>query len=141
MSNAADHAVNPRGVELRVPALLENLAVVRTMIGALVAFEDLDLDAVADLRLAVDEACTQLIRSAAPAATLVLKVDPGADELVITASTVSADPDAEVITPGSFGWHVLSSLADEVRTFQDGEDIQAPVVGIALTTRRVSSAR
>ena len=53
-------------VEMRVSARLENLAVVRTVIGALATFEDLDLDAVADLRLAVDEACTRLIRSTTP---------------------------------------------------------------------------
>ena len=52
-------------VELRVAARLENLAVLRTLVGAVGTFEDLDFDAVADLRLAVDEACTRLIRSAA----------------------------------------------------------------------------
>ena len=66
MSNAesTEHADarNPRSVEVRVSARLENLAVVRTLIGALATSEDLDLDAVADLRLAVDEACTRLIR-------------------------------------------------------------------------------
>ena len=67
MSNAESaeyaRARNPRSVEMRVSARLENLAVVRTLIGALATAEDLDLDAVADLRLAVDEACTRLIRS------------------------------------------------------------------------------
>ena len=62
-------------VEFRVAARLENLAVLRTLIGAVATFEDLDFDAVADLRLAVDEACTRLIRSAAPDATLVVVVD------------------------------------------------------------------
>ena len=45
-------------------------------------------DTVADLRLAVDEACTQLIRSAVPGATLVVIVDPGEDDVVVQASTV-----------------------------------------------------
>ncbi len=55
-----------RAVELNVAARLENLAVLRTVVGAVGTFEDLDFDAVADLRLAVDEACTRLIRSATP---------------------------------------------------------------------------
>lgn len=67
---------SPKAVELRIDAQLENLAVVRTVIGAIGTFEDLDLDAVADLRLAVDEACTRLIKSAAKDATLVLVIDP-----------------------------------------------------------------
>ena len=69
------HAI-ARSVEIRVPAQLENLAVVRTVVAAIGTFEDLDFDAVADLRLAVDEACTRLIRSAVPDSTLVLAVHP-----------------------------------------------------------------
>ncbi len=51
-------------METWVGARLENLAVVRTLVAAIAAFEDLDFDVVADLRLAVDEACTALIRAA-----------------------------------------------------------------------------
>lgn len=122
-------------VELRVAAKLENLAVLRTVVGAVGTFSDLDFDAVADLRLAVDEACTQLIRSAAPGATLVVVVDPGDDVVVVEASTECDSVD--VITPNSFSWHVLSSLTDDVQTsHSDGR-----VVGITLTTRRAGSAR
>jgi serine/threonine-protein kinase RsbW len=131
---------NSRQLELRVAAVLENLAVVRTVISALATFEDLDLDAVADLRLAVDEACTRLIRSASPGATLALTVDPRNTELVVTVATTSLDD--EVLTPGSFSWHVLTSLTDDVQTFSGVHDgVEIPVVGIALTTRRVSPAR
>src|ERR1700746_3385653 len=65
-----------RAVELHDAARLENLAMLRTLVGAIGTFEDLDFDAVADLRLAVDEVCTRLIRSATPDATLVVVVDP-----------------------------------------------------------------
>lgn len=126
-----------RSVELRVAARLENLAVLRTLVAAVGTFEDLDFDAVADLRLAVDEACTRLIRSAVPDSTLVVVIHPQENEVVIDASTTCKSPD--ILPPGSFSWHVLSSLTDEVRTFQDG---QAPeegqVFGISMTTRRAS---
>src|ERR1700739_1300564 len=59
-----------RAVELHVPARLENLAMLRTLVGAIGTFEDLDFDAVADLRLGGGEGCTRLIRSATPDATL-----------------------------------------------------------------------
>ena len=68
-----------RSVELRVAAELENLAILRTLVAAVGTFEDLDFDAVADLRLAVDESCTRLIRSAVPDSTLLLVVDPRED--------------------------------------------------------------
>ncbi len=84
-------------VELRVAARLENLAVLRTVVGAVGTFEDLDFDAVADLRLAVDEACTRLIRSASPEATLVVVVDAHDDVVVVEASTTCDTND--VVTP------------------------------------------
>lgn len=128
-----------RAVEFRVAAQLENLAVIRTLVSAVGTFEDLDFDAVADLRLAVDEACTRLIRSAAPDATLVVVVNPSDDQVVVEASAVCDQTD--VVTPGSFSWHVLTSLTDEVTTFNDGHDGASKLFGIALTTRRVSPAR
>ncbi len=127
-----------RSVELRVAAKLENLAVLRTLVAAVGTFEDLDFDAVSDLRLAVDEACTRLIRSAIPDSTLLLVVDPRDDAVVINASTTCKSPD--ILAPGSFSWHVLSSLTDEVRTFHDGQSpAEARVFGISMTTRRASS--
>jgi serine/threonine-protein kinase RsbW len=139
----SDHANarSPRAVEVRVSAQLENLAVVRTLIAAVGTFEDLNLDAVADLRLAVDEACTRLIRSSTPDATLVLVIDPKDSEVVIDVSTTSEAED--ILTPGSFSWHVLTSLTDDVRTFRDGADLTGlgSVFGISMTTRRVSPAR
>jgi anti-sigma regulatory factor (Ser/Thr protein kinase) len=128
-------------VELRVAARLENLAVLRTVVGAVGTFEDLDFDAVADLRLAVDEACTRLIRSASPDATLVVIVDAHDDVVVVEASTTCDTYD--VVTPGSFSWHVLSSLTDDVQTFHNGHEPtgDGQVFGITLTTRRAGSGR
>jgi serine/threonine-protein kinase RsbW len=56
-------------VEFRVAARLENLAVMRTLVAAVGTFEDLDFDAVADLRLAVDERPPTSSRPAASAGT------------------------------------------------------------------------
>ncbi|WP_418001119.1 anti-sigma factor [Mycobacterium haemophilum] len=130
-----------RAVELHVAARLENLAVLRTLVGAIGTFEDLDFDAVADLRLAVDEVCTRLIRSATEDATLVVVVDPHNDELVVQASAACTTHD--VVAPGSFSWHVLTSLTDDVATFHDGRDPTktGSVFGITLTARRAAPGR
>jgi serine/threonine-protein kinase RsbW len=133
-------ADDENSVEFRVPARLENLAVVRTVVAAVGTFEDLDFDAVADLRLAVDEACTRLIRSAVPGSTLVVRVQPHDDAVVVDASTRCSTDD--ILTPGSFSWHVLSSLTDDVRTFQNGQGPEEDrTFGISMTTRRASSFR
>lgn len=139
MTAAAKPAKNQqrgeRAIELRVAAKLENLAVLRTLVGAVGAFEDLDFDEVADLRLAVDEVCTRLIRSAIPDATLAVVVDPREDEVRVEAS--AACDTGDVVTPGSFSWHVLTSLTDDVQTFHNGDG----VFGITLITRRADSQR
>ncbi|UUO01036.1 ATP-binding protein [Mycolicibacterium novocastrense] len=131
------HGHGARSVELRVAAELENLAVLRTLVAAVATFEDLDFDAVADLRLAVDEACTRLIRSAVPHSVLLLVIDPRDDAVVIDASTTCKSSD--ILAPGSFSWHVLSSLTDEVTTFENGQGPEnAQVFGISMTTRRAT---
>ena len=132
---------SPDAIELRVSANLENLAVLRTLVGTVGTLSDLDVDAVADLRLAVDEACTRLIRSASPDAMLVVVVDPRDDVVVVEASAECDSQD--VVAPGSFSWHVLSSLTDEVATFGDGHGSSGDgrIFGITLTTRRAGSER
>ncbi len=130
----------PAAVELRVAARVENLAVLRTLVGAVGTFADLDLDAVADLKLAVDEACTLLVRSASPGASLVVVVEPRNHDVVVD---VSAACDTEdVVSPGSLSWHVLSSLTDDVATFRDGvvPGVDGHVVGITLSTRRAGAS-
>lgn len=130
-----------RAIELRVAARLENLAVVRTLVGAVGTFEDLDVDTVADMRLAIDELCTQLIRSATPETTLVVAIDPRDDHVVIQASASCETFD--VIAPDSFSWHVLTSLVDDVKVFHNGRESNGlgEVFGITLTTRRAGSGR
>lgn len=108
---------------------MDRLSTIRTVLAALATFDDLDLDAVADLRLAVDEACAVLINSAAPESDLTLVVEPHVDVLVIHASTTRSDAEDPVL--GGFSRHVLTALTDGVRTFHDGR-----VFGISLTTRR-----
>lgn len=131
------HSRGARSVELQVDASLENLAVLRTLVAAIGTFEDLDFDAVADLRLAVDEACTRLVKSAVPGSTLLVVVDPQPQALRVHVSTTCGS--ADIVAPGSFSWHVLTSLTDEVTTFSDGASPGGHVFGISMTTRRASS--
>jgi hypothetical protein len=76
-----------------------------------------------------------LIRSAVPGATLEIVIDPDGEDLRVEASTTCTNDD--VVTVGSFSWHVLTSLADDVQTFQGGQG----VFGVTLTIRRAGSHR
>jgi len=144
MSQADDQPTRaPHGqpVEFRVPARLESLAVIRALVTALGTLEDLDLDAVADLRLALDEACTALIRSAAPDSRLTVTVRPREHDLLVSVSTPCEHENA--LRPGTFSWHVISSLTHDVETFRDGADVGAgcSVFGITMTAKRLDSTR
>jgi serine/threonine-protein kinase RsbW len=128
-------------VEFLVPARLESLAIIRTLVSALATLEDLDLDAVADLRLALDEACTALIRSSAPNSRLTVTVRPRELDLWISVSVPCVEDD--VLRPGTFSWHVISSLTDDLETFRDGAEVDDParVYGITMTARRLDTSR
>lgn len=101
-------------VEVRVAADPAQLAVMRAVAGDLAMRADYDVDSIADLRLAVDEACTTLIRLAAPAASLVCRFRTGDDRLSMTAEVLSDD--AFGPRKDTFSWRVLSALADVVST-------------------------
>ncbi|HEX9175923.1 MAG TPA: ATP-binding protein [Mycobacterium sp.] len=144
MSKAENHATPvPHGqpVEFRVPARLESLAVIRALVTALGTLEDLDLDAVADLRLALDEACTALIRSAAPDSRLTVTVRLREQDLWVSVSAPCVEENA--LRHGTFSWHVISSLTDDVETFHDGAKVgdHGRVFGITMTARRLNTTR
>lgn len=140
------------------------IATVRAVAADLAARADFDLDAVADLRMAVDEACSTLATLAQPGSRLhcTLRVDP--DRITVTArilaphrSTISANTfgisentnriSANTfgisqnnfgISQNTFGWRVLVTLADEVEIiaepYSDGS--AASSLGIRLVKMR-----
>lgn len=63
-----------RSLRFDMAARLENLAMMRTVVAAAATVDDLDMDMVADLKLATDEACTRLVRSSVPNAMLVVRL-------------------------------------------------------------------
>lgn len=123
----------PAVVELRLSARAALIPTVRTVASDLAGRADFDLDAISDLRMAVDEACTTLVRMTTEddALTCVFTVDE--DSIGVAVSTRPAALGAKVNTD-SFGWRVLQTLTDEVSVI--GADGAEPTtVGIALVKR------
>lgn len=102
----------PRDVELRVRAVPEALVTVRTVAGDLAARAEFPLDAVDDLRLAVDEACTCLAELARPETRLTVTFTVDDDRITLTASISTTGPTA--LRYDTFAWRVLSTIADEI---------------------------
>jgi serine/threonine-protein kinase RsbW len=123
-------------VEIRISARPALIPTVRAVASDVAGRADFDLDAISDLRMAVDEACTTLVEMADPDSTLncLFQLDP--DRIQVTVSIASAVPGAQVRTD-SFGWRVLQTLADEVSTDQEGRAgaLSVTLVKRASTTR------
>jgi serine/threonine-protein kinase RsbW len=106
-------------VTVTVPARPDFVHVLRSVVASVAARASFSFDAIDDLRLAVDEACAQLLAFPAPANALHLRIaidDVGRLEVV-----ASSDADAsDAIWPpagaeNTLTWQVLSALADEAR--------------------------
>lgn len=122
-----------RTVVLQVKAEASELPPLRLVAADLAARADFDLDTVEDLRLAVDEAVSELVAVAAVDAVLRCTFRLDAAQLEVT-SSVPAKP-GSILQQDSFGWRVLTTLVDEVRITRE-PDPDTPVMSITLLKRR-----
>ncbi|WP_424185588.1 ATP-binding protein [Actinokineospora sp. G85] len=114
-------AVRPHGVrtvEVRVSADAEQVPLVRSFAADIAMRMDFDLDAIEDLRMAVDEACLMLVRAAVPGTLLECRFEAGEARLALLAAVDAAEP-----TPPSadaMSWRILTALAESA-----GERVEA----------------
>jgi serine/threonine-protein kinase RsbW len=85
-----------------------NVALARTVAAAVAARADFPLDRLEDLRLAVDEAVTQVIACASSEVTCIFTEGDHAIEVEVHALTTVTEP----VSVTSFGWTVLTALVD-----------------------------
>ena len=132
---SAEQGLRGTPVEIGVAATVSQLPIVRGLAETLVLLSDFTLDEVADIRLAVDEACSTLIAIAAPATTLQCRFTVGDKDLLVRVTGVAAAeglPDQR-----SFGWHVLRTLTDEVDAGQGPYDSAVSGYPTTVEFRRV----
>lgn len=128
-------------VEVRTTASAALIPTIRAVASDLAARADFDLDAISDLRMAVDEACATLVDVAAPVSTLrcVFQVRP---EHIQVHAEVQADKPDTTVSTDTFGWRVLQTLADDVEVRHvPGEGGERPLLGIRLDKRASTGGR
>ncbi|MDG3010800.1 ATP-binding protein [Rhodococcus sp. D2-41] len=100
-------------VEFTVPADAGHLPVVRAIAEAICLTAGCDLDQTADIKLAMDEACCNLLAGAVHGSQLVCTFEGEAAAMRV--SITSTEATTTPVTTG-FGWFVLESLTDSVGT-------------------------
>jgi serine/threonine-protein kinase RsbW len=105
-------------VRLTLPARPENVAVIRHVLGAFAVALKLPAELVEDMRLAITEACTNVVRHAYPGGaegTIDVVIRPTGDRLDVIVSDHGAGigPSPDVAGPG-LGLPMIGALADTV---------------------------
>lgn len=121
-------------VSLTFPAETENIAIARTTAAAMAARCDLTIDQVEDVRLAVDEAVSQLIL-VAPGSQITCEFTARTGELGLLAwsnAAVNLRFDTD-----SFGWTVMRALVD---TLEDASTPDGPALALRIARREAVQA-
>jgi serine/threonine-protein kinase RsbW len=100
-------------IHIEIPASGEYLSVLRAAATGLAAQLHFTYEEIDDLRIAVDEACTQLLarRGSADTLQVAYRLDDG--ELQVEA-TVQAPDRGDPLERDTFSWQILTALTDEV---------------------------
>ena len=108
-------------VTLAFLAETRNVSLARTVAAAMSARADLPLDQLEDVRLAVDEAVTQLVHDAPSGAEVLCRFDVRDDVLEVRVSAPSTS--GGVPARDTFSWTVLSALVDDVTATIDAGEV------------------
>jgi serine/threonine-protein kinase RsbW len=115
-----------RTVEVLVDAVAGQIPLLRSVAADVAIRNDFDLDAIEDLRMAVDEAAALLVGCAVEDARLHCELRPEKQRVLVRLA-VDAKHSAE-LSRNSMGWQILSALTSEVRA-----DVQQTERGDRMT--------
>jgi serine/threonine-protein kinase RsbW len=120
-------------IDLAVPANPEYVGLIRSAAAHIAAHADLTVDAIDDLRLAVDEAFAVLVAHRPDSGAVSIKFTIHSEQLDIELTGPAGSPPPD---KSSFAWTVLSALVHEVST----QTSPAGLVTLLLTAKVVASA-
>jgi serine/threonine-protein kinase RsbW len=120
-------------IDLAVPATPEYVGLIRSAAAHIAAHADLTIDAIDDLRLAVDEAFAVLIAHKPDSGVVTIKFQIHSERLDIELTGPAGSPPPDKT---SFAWTVLSALVHEV----SADTSPAGLVTLLLTAKVVASA-
>lgn len=115
-------------VSADVPARPGFIHILRSVVASVAARFDVPVDSVAELRIVVDEMCSELLSRLDAVTRLEMDVEvlPGTIEIVVTASGASGKWPQDGVREG-LRWQILTALADDIQlvTRRDNPAIRA----------------
>ncbi len=109
-------------VRLTIPASSGYLVLARTAIAAMCARLDYPIDRLEDVKLAIDEACSLILKAAVSGESIDLEITPedgGHLVIVVSGRTNHARPPKHT----SFAWTVLTALVEDVEASCDDDGL------------------
>ncbi len=122
-------------VEASIPADPAQIQLLRSIASALAISLDFDIDTMSDLRMAVDELGATAVTRARPGGPVSCRFVAVDDAITVTLAVGASS--AEPVDRGSFGWMVLTTLAQAVTSEVDGSQDDGPELRLSLTVRPV----
>lgn len=130
---------NSNNIVVKVPPTPAHLVVLRIAVGGVAARDSFTLDQVNDLRLAVEEAATQLLRhireDGLKGGLIEMTITPTSSGLEVRV-TAEVDTPGKVIDESSLSWTILRALADDVRV-----EAQQSATSVVLLAHRLLAAQ
>jgi serine/threonine-protein kinase RsbW len=124
-------------IRLELPACAENIAIVRHAFGALGEARVLDEQCLSDIRLAVTEACTNVVVHAYPdgrEGPMEVTATLSGDRLTVVVRDEGHGVEPRPDSPGlGLGLPLIASLAESVRLGRDDEERTEVCMTFALT--------
>jgi serine/threonine-protein kinase RsbW len=126
-------------IEIHTTADASAIPTIRAVATQLATHAGFETNSIDDLRIAVDEACAQLVQISPPHATLSCIFIVRADRIVVAAEAPVDNP-IEPLPTSSLGWRVLEYLADDLQAVVvPGEAGQHARACITLTKAAVTT--
>jgi len=114
-------------VAITIPARADFVHVLRSVAAGVAARLDCSIDEIDDLRIAVDEACAQLLRAVPGAEALTVRLTPSEDGLELIARVEGSEKGAwpPPRLEETLAWQVLTALVDGEPAFthEDGHPV------------------
>lgn len=110
-------APSPETVELRLVADLGQLHIARAVAADFALRCDSDIDLIADMKVAVDELCINLMANAIEDSPLICRFSSDGGRLTVRGQVMCLQQVS--VREDSFGWRVLNDLADNLVTWTE----------------------